>query len=175
VTHDGEFYSVHGARGRPPCVQQPRAPFVIAANGPRAMRLAARFGQGWVTTGPQTAPAPELEADPVAQREHWWRGVAEYAAAMDEIEESARPHGAPKLARYLSLDAGGPPTLTSPAYAQEQIARASELGFSDVIIHWPRPESPTAAQRRRSRRYSPEGEARDRKSTRLNSSHVSIS
>lgn len=142
VTHDGEFYSVQGARGRPQCVQQPHAPFVIAANGPRAMRLAARYGQGWVTTGPQTSPAPELEGDPGVQRERWWTGVEEYAAAMHEIEANERPQGVPRLARYLSLDAGGPPTLTSPAYAQEQIARAGELGFTDVIIHWPRPNSP---------------------------------
>jgi len=142
VTHEGEFYSVQDARGRPACVQQPRAPFVVAANGPRSMRLAARYGQGWVTTGPQTSPAPELEEDPVAQRERWWRGVEEYAAAMNEIETNARPPGVPKLARYLSLDAGGPPTLTSSTYAQEQIARAGELGFTDVIIHWPRPDSP---------------------------------
>lgn len=142
VTHEGEFYSVQGARGRPACVQQPRAPFVVAANGPRSMRLAARYGQGWVTTGPQTSPAPELEEDPVAQRERWWRGVEEYAAAMNEIETNARPPGVPKLARYLSLDAGGPPALTSSTYAQEQIARAGELGFTDVIIHWPRPDSP---------------------------------
>src|SRR5699024_11282648 len=60
VTHDGEFYSVHGARARPPCVQRPRAAFVIAADGPRAMRLPARHGQGAVTTGPHTAPAPAL-------------------------------------------------------------------------------------------------------------------
>jgi len=142
VRHDGEFYSVQGARGRPQCVQRPRAPLVIAANGPRSMHLAARFGQGWVTTGPQTSPAPEPEADPVAQRERWWRGVEEYAAAMDEIEANVRPQAVPKLARYLSLDAGGPPTLTSPTYAREQIDRAGERGFTDVIIHWPRPDPP---------------------------------
>jgi len=44
--HAGEFYQAHGARMIPGCVQRPRVPFVVAANGPRAMALAARYGQG---------------------------------------------------------------------------------------------------------------------------------
>ena len=42
--------------------------YVVAANGKRGIKLAERFGQGWITTGPQ---ADELE--------EWWSGVAELA------------------------------------------------------------------------------------------------
>ena len=68
------------ARNNPGCVQQPRVPFVVAANGPRSMRLAARYGQGWVTTG--TGGDDDLDA--------WWRVVGE-SARMDEALDAGRP------------------------------------------------------------------------------------
>ena len=35
TSYDGAFYRVYEARGIPGCVQEPRAPFAIAATGPR--------------------------------------------------------------------------------------------------------------------------------------------
>lgn len=142
IDHEGEFYTVNNARGLPGCARQPRAPFLVAANGPLSMRVAAAWGEGWVTTGPQTGPAPELSGDPQAQLEAWWGEVGALARKLTEVEAEYRRPGAAPLARYLSLDAGGPPALTSAAFAREQIARAGELGFTDVIVHWPRPEPP---------------------------------
>src|SRR5699024_10511706 len=46
TTWSGTHFEAHGARMLPGCVQQPRVPFVVAANGPRALRVAARHGQG---------------------------------------------------------------------------------------------------------------------------------
>ena len=56
LTHDvstltGEWYSAVEARVLPRCVQRPRVPFAVAGGGPRGMRLAARYGQAWVTVG----------------------------------------------------------------------------------------------------------------------------
>ena len=51
VTWSGSYFSAVDARSTPGPVQKPRPPFVVAANGPRAMALAARYGDGWVTTG----------------------------------------------------------------------------------------------------------------------------
>lgn len=50
VTWHGDYYTAVNARNVPGCTQRPRTPFVIAANGPRAMALTARLGQGWITT-----------------------------------------------------------------------------------------------------------------------------
>ena len=41
VTADGTYFSAVDARTLPGPVQQPRTPFVMAANGPRSLRLAA--------------------------------------------------------------------------------------------------------------------------------------
>ncbi len=51
VSFAGRHYRAVDARNLPGCVQRPRIPFVMAANGPRSIALAARLGDGWVTTG----------------------------------------------------------------------------------------------------------------------------
>ena len=72
---------------------EPRPDFVIAANGPRAMRVAVRHGSGRATTGrPATAQAA------------WWKGVAELAARFDEALDRAG-HDRQQFARFLNLDA----------------------------------------------------------------------
>jgi alkanesulfonate monooxygenase SsuD/methylene tetrahydromethanopterin reductase-like flavin-dependent oxidoreductase (luciferase family) len=117
----GEYYTSVDARSAPGCAQHPRAPFVVAANGPRAMRVAARFGQGWVTTG--------TAADTT---EDWWTGVADLAKRFGELP------GAEGVDRYLSLDSAPVFSLSSADYFREAAGRAAELGFTDIITHWPR-------------------------------------
>jgi alkanesulfonate monooxygenase SsuD/methylene tetrahydromethanopterin reductase-like flavin-dependent oxidoreductase (luciferase family) len=123
TTWAGRYYSGVDARSAPGCVQQPRLPFVVAANGPRAMRLATRFGQGWVTSG--------LGGDDRAQ---WWERIASLAARFDDVAAGAA------IDRYLVLDATGHGPVCSAAEFVDEIGRAAELGFTDVVIHWPRPE-----------------------------------
>ena len=127
VTWRGAYYEAVDARNLPGCVQRPRVPFVVAANGRRAIGIAAHFGEGWVTTGDR--------ADGLAG---WWQSVAD---AADRLEEALAAAGREPglLRRYLSLDASGTFALTSAAYFDDAVGRAAELGFTDVITHWPRP------------------------------------
>lgn len=149
VDYDGEFFTSHDARNLPGCVQQPRVPFVIAANGPRSMALAARKGQGWLTTGPLSGPvARTVDASDTDRVDAWWGGVAQFAERFDTIESRIRDEGsskAPRLDRYLSLDACGVPALTSASFFAEQVDRAQAAGFTDVVVHWPRPSAPYRA------------------------------
>jgi alkanesulfonate monooxygenase SsuD/methylene tetrahydromethanopterin reductase-like flavin-dependent oxidoreductase (luciferase family) len=126
VSWRGRHYAAVDARSTPGCVQSPRVPFVVAANGPRSMRLAARYGQGWVTTGVKSPDAPS-----------WWRAVGETARRFDEALTAADrdPSG---VDRYLSLDPGGYALASAAAFA-DAAGRAGELGFTDVLTHWPRP------------------------------------
>jgi alkanesulfonate monooxygenase SsuD/methylene tetrahydromethanopterin reductase-like flavin-dependent oxidoreductase (luciferase family) len=134
TTREGPWFDAVDARMIPGCVQQPRVPFLVAANGPRTMRLAAAHGQGWVTTGP--ADAGDLDA--------WWRGVGELSGRFtDTLEASGHAPGA--LDRYLSLDSSGSPVLTSVDLYEESVGRAAELGFTDVVVHWPRESGVYAA------------------------------
>lgn len=47
---------------------------------------------------------------------------------------------------YVSLDASGVYALSSTAALADTADRAEELGFTDVITHWPRPEGVYAGQ-----------------------------
>ncbi|MFL6126496.1 LLM class flavin-dependent oxidoreductase [Actinophytocola sp.] len=125
----GEYYTSVDARSAPGCAQHPRVPFLVAANGPRSMRLAARFGQGWVTTGKGGETVEE-----------WWAGVAELAKTCTDVP------GTEGLDRYLSLDAAPVLSLSSVDYFRDAAGRAAELGFTDIISHWPREEGVYAAR-----------------------------
>ncbi|SBT50042.1 LLM class flavin-dependent oxidoreductase [Micromonospora auratinigra] len=129
TTWRGEWFTAVDARNNPGCVQRPRVPFVVAANGPRSMRLVARFGQGWVTTG--------LGGDDLAE---WWSTVVDLSARMDETLEKAGRDPA-TLDRYLSLDSAPVFSLRDADFFAEQVARAARLGFTDVVTHWPRASS----------------------------------
>lgn len=128
----GEHYRAVEARSAPGCVQQPRVPFVLAANGPRSMRIAARFGQGWVTTG---APSDSLDG--------WWRSVAERAERFDEALAAAGRDGA-AVDRYVTLGPSPVFVLSNVEVFRDAVGRAGELGFTDVVTHWPRPDGPYA-------------------------------
>ncbi len=137
TTHAGAHYEANDARMIPGTLARPRTPFAVAAAGPRAMAVAARLGQGWITYGPTYATEDEPGA---AAQERWWRGLAEQAAAFDEVVAAHRAPGAPPLRRYLSLDGAPLYSLSDVARACEDLARAESLGFTDVIVHWPRAE-----------------------------------
>jgi len=121
----GTYYSAVAARSTPGPVQRPHPPLVVAANGPRALRLAARYGDGWVTTGAQA----------VTDEAAWWRSVAEVS---DRFTEAAAGRA---VDRYLNLDSSPVFSLSSVEAFTDAVGRAAELGFTDVLTHWPRRSS----------------------------------
>lgn len=133
----GASYQAHGARMVPGCVQRPRVPFVVAANGPRAMRVAARHGQGWATYGPAEAGQPP--GPPARAQERWWGGVADLVARFDDAARSVGREPA-AVDRYLSLDSAPVYSLESRDAFVDGLGRAAALGFTDVVVHWPRTE-----------------------------------
>ncbi|WP_158888540.1 LLM class flavin-dependent oxidoreductase [Amycolatopsis anabasis] len=128
--YTGEFYRSQGARNLPGPVQRPRLPFLVAANGPRTMGLAARYGGGWVTTGRK-----------VDSLDEWWTAVAEQAARFDE-KLAAAGRERTSVQRVLSLDAAPVYSLSSVEAFTDAAGRAAELGFTDIVTHWPRSGGP---------------------------------
>lgn len=125
-TFSGTWYEAVDARMVGTPAQTPRLPFVLAANGPKGLDLAANLGQGWVTTGPEGVTGDD-----------WWRSVQELSKRLDDALDRAQRDPA-SMDRYLSLDSGGTYSLSSAAAFEDLTGRAAELGFTDVIAHWPR-------------------------------------
>jgi len=129
VTSTGRWFSALDARTLP---HPSGVPLVVAANGPRSVRYAARVGDAWVTTGPRVSTLQE------------WYGGLEASCAILEEALAAEHRDTATFARYLNLDSAPVYSLESPERFEEMVTRAGALGFTDVITHWPRPDAPYA-------------------------------
>jgi alkanesulfonate monooxygenase SsuD/methylene tetrahydromethanopterin reductase-like flavin-dependent oxidoreductase (luciferase family) len=125
VSFDGEWYTAKQARMVGSPAQDPRMPLLIAGNGPKSIRYAAERGDGWITTGGEGCGS-----------ENWWAGVGDLIRRFDDaFAASGRTD---PLARVLSLDDESYYSLSSVAEYTDAVGRAAELGFTDVVAHWPR-------------------------------------
>jgi len=124
TSYDGHHFSATDARMIPGSVQRPRVPFTVAAAGPRALRIAARYGDAWVTYGPaRGADSPaEFYAALEAQS-------ARLDAALAVEERSVR--------RLVQLGLDDEWVL---ADYRGFLDRVRGLGFDEVVLHWPRPD-----------------------------------
>ncbi|MFE9448697.1 LLM class flavin-dependent oxidoreductase [Streptomyces sp. NPDC006739] len=139
VSEQGTFYSAGEARNIPGCVQHPRLPFAVAATGPRGLKLAARYGQAWVTTGD-----PKLYEDGTPEQSvEALRGQVEKLGAACE----ASGRDAAELEKVLLT--GFTPDRSRPLESVDAFVdfagRHRELGFTEIVIHWPIPDSDFAA------------------------------
>lgn len=137
TSYEGQFYSTHEARTYPGCIQQPRIPFAIAATGSRGMHLVATYGQIWVTNGDRT------REEMMSAKE----GASVVREQMNRLNDICLQAGRdPATLRRLvlsgpRLDSG----LASVEAFHETIERYAEVGITDFVVHWPRPDEPYAA------------------------------
>ncbi|WP_327189984.1 LLM class flavin-dependent oxidoreductase [Streptomyces xinghaiensis] len=139
VSQRGDFYTAEEARNLPGCVQRPRLPFAVAATGPRGLRLAARHGQAWVTTGD---PKLYETGTPQQSDEAMRRQLAGLTAACAETGRDVA-----ELDKILLT--GFTPDRTRPLESLDAFVdfagRHRELGFTEIVVHWPIPGSDFAA------------------------------
>jgi alkanesulfonate monooxygenase SsuD/methylene tetrahydromethanopterin reductase-like flavin-dependent oxidoreductase (luciferase family) len=131
VDAEGTWYSASEYRNVPGCVQRPRLPFAVAATGPRGMRLAARYGQAWVTTGD-----PKLydEGTPEQSVEALRKQVQKLDKACAELGRDATELDK-VLLHGFTPDRNRP--LESVDAFVDFAGRHRELGFTEIVIHWP--------------------------------------
>jgi alkanesulfonate monooxygenase SsuD/methylene tetrahydromethanopterin reductase-like flavin-dependent oxidoreductase (luciferase family) len=135
TTFQGRFYAAAGAPMHPGSAQRPRVPFAVAATGPRAMRLAATYGETWVTTGGRGDTQ-------LASKE----GAAEVRTQIAMLEDACGALGRDPASinrlvlSGLRLDSG----LDSPAAIAETVGHYAEIGVTDFVVHWPRADGPFA-------------------------------
>ncbi|MFI6049820.1 LLM class flavin-dependent oxidoreductase [Streptomyces violascens] len=135
VSHEGTFYSANEARNIPGCVQRPRLPFAVAATGPRGMKLAARHGQAWVTTGDprifETGTPAESRAAIRDQIEKLGKACAELGREVADLDKILLTGFTPDRNQPLdSLDA-----------FVDFAGRHAELGITEIVLHFPIPDS----------------------------------
>ncbi|WP_424212761.1 LLM class flavin-dependent oxidoreductase [Streptomyces sp. BI20] len=139
VTERGPRYSAVEARNLPGCVQRPRLPFAVAATGPRGLRLAARHGQAWVTTGdPKLYESGTPEESLTALRgqlERLDKACAEAGRDAAELDRILLTGFTPEQNRVLD----------SVEAFVDFAGRHRELGFTELVLHWPIADSVFAA------------------------------
>jgi alkanesulfonate monooxygenase SsuD/methylene tetrahydromethanopterin reductase-like flavin-dependent oxidoreductase (luciferase family) len=135
TTWHGEYFDAVEAKMIPPGSRQ-RVELVVAGNGPRTIAIAAARADGWATTGP--------ESEDVSTDE-WWSRVAGLTRVFEEAAAGAGrdPAG---LRRYLNLDSAPVLSVSSLAAFTDAAGRAGDLGFTDVVVHWPRPSGVYAGE-----------------------------
>jgi alkanesulfonate monooxygenase SsuD/methylene tetrahydromethanopterin reductase-like flavin-dependent oxidoreductase (luciferase family) len=101
---------------------------MLAAHGPRTLRLAARHADGWNTYG---GPGSSL-----SEPEDYWRAVADQAAGMTAAcEAEGRDPGT--LRRSLLVGYGAVRPASSVAAYVETAERAEALGFDELVVYGP--------------------------------------
>lgn len=139
VTATRQFYSAYEARNLPGCVQSPRIPFAVAATGRRGLALAARYGQAWVSTGDPTL----FESGTATQSD------AALAGQVARLEEACVAADRDPASIRRVLLTGFTPEANEPLESFERFVnfagRHAALGFDEIVIHWPIPDSDFAA------------------------------
>ncbi|MGW0389439.1 LLM class flavin-dependent oxidoreductase [Streptomyces sp. NPDC003042] len=139
LTHDGTFYSAEEARNIPGCAQDPRLPFAVAATGPRGLKIAARHGQAWVTTGD-----PKLFEDGTPEQS--LEAVRGQLGKLDmALAEVGREPGTIEKVLLTGFTPERGTLLESVDAFVDFAGRHRELGFTELVIHAPVPDSDFAA------------------------------
>jgi alkanesulfonate monooxygenase SsuD/methylene tetrahydromethanopterin reductase-like flavin-dependent oxidoreductase (luciferase family) len=124
TSYVGRYYVANEARAIPGCRQRPRLPFAIAATGPRGLRLVARYGATWIASDSRGAGRDLVER------------LAEACAAENRDPRS--------LARLVLVGHRERPLASLEAF-RDVAGRYADAGFSDLVVHWPRPDEPFEA------------------------------
>lgn len=131
VTYEGERYAAYEARNIPGCVQRPRLPFAVAATGPRGLRLAARHGQAWVTTGDPKISAtgtPEQSLEAIrGQLDKLGKACADVGRDVEELDKVLLTGFTPDR-----------PLDSFDAFV-DFAGKHAALGFDEIVLHWPLP------------------------------------
>ncbi len=139
VTASGTFYSAYEARNVPGCVQRPRIPFAVAATGPRGLALAARYGEAWVTTGDDNLAASATPA----------QSDAALALQVERLAAACAEAGRDPATIHRVLLTGFTPERNAVLGSFERFVdfagRHLALGFDEIVVHWPIPDSDFAA------------------------------
>ena len=136
TSYAGNYYTVVDSRTLPGCTQMPRPPFAVAATGPpRARRCSAlrrHVGDERDPPGPspgRSRGSPACRSRSSSSRRRTPRRDARHRFAAPPSSASASPGRSRRSSAW-----------------DELCERLQGLGFTDVIVHWPRSGGPGPAR-----------------------------
>lgn len=137
VDHVGTHYRATVTVVAP--IQRPRPPLMIAAQGPRTMRLVAQYADAWNTLGGQPTWAARVSAaDALASLRRQLEQLDQACAAIGrDPKEIRRSVNALRVDPFSSVDA-----------FTEYVGRHREIGIEEFIVYWPT-DPATRAERER--------------------------
>lgn len=126
VTHyQGRFYRCDEAETVPLPVQRPRPPLTIAAHGPKMLRIAAQYGDGWSSWGGYGVETEDDFLTVTADRSH-------------RFDDLCADLGRDPAAIRHSLVCFPPLTpWRSAAYFSDLVGRYREVGIDEFVLYWP--------------------------------------
>jgi len=125
TTYDGTYYRCDRAETIPPPVQAPRPPITVAAHGPKMLRIAAQYADGWSSWGGYG----------VATEEDFYTVTAERCHRFDELAA-----GFGRDPREIRHSAVCFPPLTpweSAEYFTDMVGRFRSIGIDEFVLYWP--------------------------------------
>ncbi|MGZ6997552.1 MAG: LLM class flavin-dependent oxidoreductase [Acidimicrobiia bacterium] len=128
----GEHYVIDDARTLPGPLQHPRLPLAVAASGPKALALAARFADVWITIGD---PWHDDSADGIE------RAVRDQGVRLDDACAAIGRDPA-SIDRLFLAGAGRDRPLASVEQFRDFVGRYATAGITDLVVHHPRTEDP---------------------------------
>jgi alkanesulfonate monooxygenase SsuD/methylene tetrahydromethanopterin reductase-like flavin-dependent oxidoreductase (luciferase family) len=128
---EGPYYRVVDSRQLPGPRQVPRPPLYFSALGPKSLALAAELADGWVSFGDPRAAADS----------------STFAAVRDQVRRldegiAARERDPASVWRVLLHFGGDEAPMDAFERFLDWAGRYRELGFDEVVIHWPERDSP---------------------------------
>ncbi|OZD03364.1 LLM class flavin-dependent oxidoreductase [Rhodococcus sp. 06-235-1A] len=138
TTYSGDYFSTTDAYTYPGVQRDMPVPLAVAATGPKSIREAAKHADIWVTTG--------------------WGGhgdLTQYDAAIpalrrqiDKLDEGCLAEGRDptKVRRMLVTGARIGGEVESLESYRDACGQLSEIGFTDIVSHWPRADHPYQAK-----------------------------
>ena len=137
VSHAGTYYALNEACIRPTAVQVPRVPIAIAAAGEKALGVVARHGDAWITI----IDAGDHELTPAAAADR----VRTQMRRLDDacIAVGREPASVQRI--YLVGNTQDRPLAGTAAF-EDFVGRYSDIGFTDLVFHYPRADDPVWAE-----------------------------
>jgi alkanesulfonate monooxygenase SsuD/methylene tetrahydromethanopterin reductase-like flavin-dependent oxidoreductase (luciferase family) len=129
IAHEGPHYpTVVPAMPQP--IQRPRPPLILAAHGPRGLRLAARHADGWNCFGGQSYDGPERPfAEAIAETRRLLAGLD--AACAEAGRDPAT------IERSILAFAVRPDPFSSLDWFDEYVGAYAEIGIGEITFFWP--------------------------------------